>query len=413
MKPEHRQMFYRRLLLISSLLLLTSCATTSLTPASSATEKPLSIENSPASTSHKTQPQRTRTGQQLTLPKQVQYPVPAEFKQYHVSTSTQLYSALAQAMTTGNSAIYLTDGVYHVSQLIRIRAANIMLLSKSGNPNKVVLSGQGMRKTARVNNLIKVEASGFVLDGITLKNTGNHLIQIAAEKNVDYPVIRNCILQDSYEQLLKVSYGKNTPDTYSDYGLIEYCRFEYTQGIGPNYYIGGVDAHGIRNWIIRHNLFRDIASPGGRIAEHAIHIWSNSSNNTVDDNIIIDSDRGIGFGMQQQHPNLRYSNSGGVIKNNYIYHSDNGDPFADVGIILEDSQGESVIENNKVYLGHHYPNAIEYRFPSTNAIIKNNHTNKHISSRDDGRAELIDNRKMDNISAFTQQLNQKLKTLDL
>jgi hypothetical protein len=51
----------------------------------------------------------------------------------------------------------------------------------------VVISGCGMRKTKRVHNLIRVSAKHFTLDGITLQQAGNHLIQIAGEQNADFP----------------------------------------------------------------------------------------------------------------------------------------------------------------------------------------------------------------------------------
>ena len=207
-------------------------------------------------------------------------------------------------------------------------------------------------------------------------------------------MIRNCILQDGFQQLVKVSYDKsNKPELSSDFGLIENNIFRYTVGIGPNYYIGGIDIHAGNSWIIRNNKFNNIASPGRYIAEHAIHIWNNASNNLVENNVIEDCDRGIGFGLVQTTSikNISYSNRGGVIRNNMIIHSDNNHPFSDTGIVLEDS-AMTLIEDNKIWLGHDYPRAIEYRYPSTQGVvIRGNITNKRIASRDGGEAEVYDN----------------------
>jgi len=73
-------------------------------------------------------------------------------------------------------------------------------------------------------------------------------------------------------------------------------------------------------------------------------------------------------------------------------HRNNIDPFADAGIILEDS-ADTLIENNRIWLEQTYPNAIEYRFPTTqNVIIKNNISNKAIASRNGAKAKLSNNK---------------------
>ncbi len=353
----------------------------------------------------------------LDLPPGVQVPIPEGHAIHVVRSSRELLAALRAARERGgDTAIVLEDGLYKLFKTVTIKSPNIMLLSKSADPRRVVIEGRGMRRSSRVENLIKVKSSGFVLDGITLRRTGNHLIQIAAEDDADIPVIRNCILQDAYEQIIKVSYNKDTPQVFSDSGLVENCVLEYTQGIAPNYYVGGIDAHGIRNWVIRNNLFRDIASPGERIAEHAIHLWNNTSNNLVEGNVIVDSDRGIGFGMQKRrrHPNIRYSNYGGIIRNNIIFHSDNGDPFADTGIILEDSPMTRT-EGNWIYLAHDYPRAIEYRFPTTRGVvIRGNRSNKAIASRNGGTAAVLeDNDESIDRSRFLARLNVRLRELNM
>lgn len=328
-------------------------------------------------------------GSTLALP----HTPPPELKHITVNTAAQLKHEIINANEYGGYvSLHLEDGLYQLDSTLAVKADYISILSKSGHPENVIIQGSET-KNAGTPVLIKVYADHFSIDGITLRNAGFHLLQIAGEYRADYPVIRNCIFQDSYQQLVKITFGRENPETSSDFGIIENSTFQYTTGIGPNYYIGGIDAHGINNWIIRNNKFKDIASPKKSVAEHAIHLWNNSSNNLVENNLIEDCDRAIGFGMgkAKNSPDASSSNRGGIIRGNTITHSDNNDPFADTGIILEDSPG-TLIENNRIWLKHHYPNAIEYRFPSTNnVIIRNNVTNKNIVSRNGGKAKLTNN----------------------
>jgi hypothetical protein len=301
-----------------------------------------------------------------------------------VNTSAELYAAINQANETGNIKIILQSGRYPIPQTLNILKPNISLVSATLDPLSTLLVGTGMRQTATVGNIIRVAAPYFILDGISLEQSSNHLIQIAGESNADFPILRNCILKDSYEQLVKVSYNRNT-GIASDGGLVENCHFEYSAGIGPQYYIGGIDVHGGQDWIIRNNYFTGIASPARKIAEHAIHFWNGTQNIIVTDNVIYNCDRGIGFGMPNR-PNF-----GGLIANNLIVHNDNIHPNADTGIILEESQGTRVI-GNRIYLAHDYSNAIEYRFVETiNVKIEDNITNKKITKRNGAQAILKQN----------------------
>jgi len=316
-------------------------------------------------------------------------------KHISINSVTQLKRELRNAnKSKGHVSLNLEDGVYQLGQTLNIKADHIALTSKSGHPENVILQG-GKIKNAGTPVLIKIFANHFSIDSITLKNAKAHLLQIAGEHNADYPVIKNCILQDSYQQLVKISYDrKNRPEISADFGLIENSTFQYTNGMGPNYYIGGIDLHAGNSWIIRNNKFKDIASPGRSISEHAVHAWNNAYNTIIEHNIIEDCDRAIGFGLftRKKHPSIVFGHRGGIIRNNLILHKNNNDPFADVGIILEDSAG-TLIENNRIWMEHNYPNAIEYRFPSTqNVIINNNITNKNIVSRNGGKAELSNNK---------------------
>jgi hypothetical protein len=294
-----------------------------------------------------------------------------------VGTAAELASAVANANATGGDmTILLRDGTYTLSDTLYVNAPNVTIASQSGVREKVIVQGDAMSATARIGNVIRVAASGFGLDGVTLQRSGWHAIQIAGEMNADAPVIRNCILRDTYEQLLKVTLDPANPAVTSDNGIVENCIFDYSAGIGPQYYIGGIDAHGSKGWLVRGNTFRNIISPSGSVAEFAIHFWDATTNTTVERNLIVNCDRGIGFGMDGR------GNTGGIIRNNMIYHAANAGQFADVAISLMESPGSQVY-NNTVVMDNSFPWAIEYRFATTtNVLIANNLSNRPVMQRD-------------------------------
>ena len=207
----------------------------------------------------------------------LEYNFPKLGNEVTVRTVSELVKAIAIANREGGTLISLEPGIYTLKRTLDIRADNIILRSSTGRPEDVIIQGTGMSKRSKVKNLIRVIGKYFVLSGITLQKSGHHLIQVAGEYDADNPVIRDCILLDAYQQMIKVSYDmENEPETSSDFGLIENCTFKYTAGIGPNYYIGGIDAHGANGWLVRGNKFKDIASPSVQVAEHAIHFWNNT-----------------------------------------------------------------------------------------------------------------------------------------
>jgi hypothetical protein len=294
-----------------------------------------------------------------------------------VQTAAELQSAVAAANSAGgNRTILLRNGTYTLSDTIYINAPNVTIASEGGVRENVVIQGDAMSSTAKVGNVIRVAASNFQLSGVTLQKSGWHLIQIVGESNADNTIIRNCILRDAYQQMVKVSNNPSTPAITGDGGLVENCLFEYTAGIGPQYYIGGIDAHGSKNWIVRNNVFRSIISPSSSVAEFAVHFWDGSANNTVERNVIVNCDRGIGFGMDAK------GNTGGIIRNNMIYHAANAGSFADAAIALIESPSTQVY-NNSIFMENSFSWGIEYRFATTTGVlIANNLSNKPIMLRD-------------------------------
>lgn len=290
-----------------------------------------------------------------------------------VGNVVQLVNAVQQANASGNVTVLLDDGAYTLDNMLWISGNNVTFRSRSGNRDAVILRGQGM--FGGVSHIFNVPGDNFTVADMTIGWVANHAVQIHSD--ADNPLIHNVRFVDTGEQMLKVSYRPGE-STSADNGVVECSLFEYSAGVGPQYYIGGVDAHQAHNWVIRSNMFRHIRSPGGDLAEHAIHFWSDSSNTVVENNFITNCDRGIGFGMGSR------GHRGGMIRNNMVHTT------RDVGIGLENSSGTTVYHNT-LYT-EHYMNSIEYRFPGTQGgALINNLTNASIASRDGGSATVATN----------------------
>jgi hypothetical protein len=304
----------------------------------------------------------------------------------NVSTAAQLQSAVSAANAAGgNQTILLADGTYTVSSTLNVSAPSVTIAGQAGHRAAVIIQGDAMSSNAAVGNVILVTASNFALHDVTVQRSGWSAVQIAGERNAQAPVIRDCVLRDAYQMILKVSQDPNNPNVTSNNGLVANCIFEYSAGIGPEYYIGGVDALGAQNWTVRGNTFRNIISPNTAIANHAVHFWSSpTGNNVVEQNTIVNCDRGIGFGLDANvnGTTLPGGNNAGIIRNNMIYHDASHGQFADTGIELIHSPNSQVY-NNSILLLQSFPWAIDYRYSDTSGVlIENNATSLPIVARD-------------------------------
>lgn len=296
-----------------------------------------------------------------------------------VGSVSELNSAFQLAnQSGGNMTILIEDGTYNIASTASypyITASNLVIRSVSGNRDGVILTGQGMQDVTPNTEIgIYLVGDNITVADLTIKDVGNHGIAM----NSDNHFIHNVRIQDTYEQMIK----GNSVGGENDNIVIQCSLFEYTAGIGPQWYIGGLDIHAGTNCLVRDNVFLDIASPSQSLAEHAVHFWDNSEGNIVERNIMVGCDRGVGFGLGSS------PNEGGIIRNNMIVN-DGSDPFHDVGIGLETSPNTQVY-NNTIHIA--YQNAIEYRFEATTGVlITNNLTNRPITSRNGGQATLLTN----------------------
>jgi hypothetical protein len=188
------------------------------------------------------------------------------------------------------------------------------------------------------------------------------------------PLIHNVRLANAGQQFVKAN-----PDGAGggvDNGVVEYSVIEYTT-TSRDGYTNGVDVHTGDNWIVRHNLFRNIRAPQGQLAGPAILMWNGSTNSVVDGNTFIDCQREIALGLIERTPD---DHRGGVVRNNFIYRS----PVVsgDAAVLVADSPNTQVVHNS-ILLSGTYANAIEYRFAGTSGVfVTNNALDARIAARD-------------------------------
>ena len=107
---------------------------------------------------------------------------------------------------------------------------------------------------------------------------------------------------------------KSSPDGAGggvDNGIVEYSVFE-DDTTSRDDYTNAVDVHTGDNWIIRHNLFRNIRAPQGQLAGPAILMWNHSTNTLVDGNTFIDCQREIALGLIERTRTTTRAGSSGT-----------------------------------------------------------------------------------------------------
>src|SRR5262249_22000754 len=125
-------------------------------------------------------------------------------------------------------------------------------------------------------------------------------------------------------------------------------------------------------------------SDTGLLWNPAILVWDHSSNVTVDGNTIINCDRAISFGLENQSSG--YDNQGGIIRNNFIYlapglFSSTRISASDGQIIVWDSPNSQVLFNSILTDGNS-TDSIQLRWTTTGVVVQGNLADAPIGTRD-------------------------------
>ncbi len=310
-------------------------------------------------------------------------------------------ASIIAAARTGDT-IRLADGTYVLSQNLVFRTPGVTLRSRSGNRSAVTLDGQ-----YKVGELIMAMVSDLTIADLTLTRAYYHPVHVAPEnQSITGTLLHNLRIVDGASQFIKINPANGY---YTDNGVIRCSSLELTDAgrgqVRDNCYTGGIDAHQSRGWQVYANTFTGFWCGSG-LSEHAIHFWTGSRDTVVDRNIIVNSARGIGFGLGQSVSGRTYGDQpcagksfvghyGGTIRNNFIFANDtrlfNSASGFDVGIGLEQACGAAVLHNTIFSTSAPRGSSLEWRFVNTSATVGNNLVSHTLRARDGGIATLVGN----------------------
>ena len=278
-------------------------------------------------------------------------PLPITGSVVHANTVQQLQNAVASIAS--NTTILIAPGTYQLTSPLYVNGnfTNVAIRGASGNRDDVVLVGRGMTVDGGVPFGIWTGGNvrGVTIANLTIRDVYSHPIILNA--GTQSPLIHNVRLVNAGQQFIKAN-----PDGAGggvDNGIVEYSVMEYAT-TSRDYYTNGVDVHTGDNWIIRHNLFRNIRAPQGQLAGPAILMWNASTGSIVDGNTFINCQREISMGLMDRSPN---DNTGGIVRNNFIYRRST--VAGDSAIYIADSPGTQVLHNSILVSGT-YANPIEF-----------------------------------------------------
>jgi hypothetical protein len=305
-----------------------------------------------------------------------------------VSTARSLEDVVARA--TRGETILVADGTYQLSRTLEISAPDVTVRGASGDRAKVIVKGQGMTQDPGVG--IGINAPGVTVADLTIRDFRNHGIQVRGENGASRFSLFNVHVLDTGQQLLKASLSDKP--IYADYGSVACSLFSYTDH-APSDYTNGVDALGVKGWVIRDTRFERIRGPasGRYSAGPAILMWAASEDTVVERNVVVDSFRGIALGLAAgtasaiRNGERSFDHRGGVIRNNVVV---NLNAWADEAIEANAAQ-DVRIEHNTVLVEGGAGWSIGVRWPSAFAQVRNNLTNRQVLLRNGGRAVVAGN----------------------
>ena len=305
-----------------------------------------------------------------------------------VSSVAELEQAVVSL--TSNTTILVEPGDYPLTRpLVIDKGDSVALRGASGVRSDVVIHGLGMTVSPEEGNipiLISIyDVYDVLIADITLSGAWYHNLHLAGDRGPVRAHIYNVHSLDCGEQHLKVNPGFE-PVLFPDSGLVEFCRFEFTDR-AKHWYTNGVDVLDGAGWTIRDCEFVHIRGPVGVLAGGAVLLWRNSYGSLVERNLFYECDFGVvlglnaGVGNSKREPSATWDHTGGIVRNNVIYRKESGD----VGISVNMAR-DFKIYHNTVILNNTFLWNIEYRWDNSSGEVFNNLTDGAVLSRDGATA---------------------------
>lgn len=310
------------------------------------------------------------------------------------------------AAAASGTTILLHDGVYALddgdfASRLSFLTPGVTLRSYSGDRDAVILDG-----AYQTNELVSIHASDVTLASLTLRRAYDHPIHVSGDPDPITGVwIHDVRIVDPGQQAIKIN---PVGEGWVDDGIVECSSLELTDAgrtqIRDGCYTGGIDAHRAQGWLVRRNRISGFWCDTG-LSEHGVHFWKASRDTVVEENVILDCARGIGFGLGssgdgRDYPDDPYPGVGylghfdGVIRNNFVaaarpelFESQLG---FDTGIALEQARGTWVAHNTVASTQAPF-SSIEWRWGNTAIEVANNLVTHSLVPRDGGQATLQGN----------------------
>lgn len=312
----------------------------------------------------------------------------------NVATEPQLQTAIGNLQN--GDTILLADGTYNLTGSLYINGRHNVAIRGTNGSTNVVLVGKGMDNSNHGGVPFGIWSNGTntTIAHLTIRDTWDN--EIIFNPGAQSPRVYCVQLINSGSQFIKSNPTDANAGLGVNNGVVEYCVFEYTSsppgdhGSGVGYF-NGISAHAARNWIVRGNLFKNLHNPDGTAYpwNPSVLFWRNSSNTVTEQNIFINVDRAVAYGLDNSTPYRDHA--GGVVRNNFVYlapglMSASREASSDGSIIAWNSPGTQIDHNTLLLNGNEFY-AIELRFPTTtNGTARNNLADAPIHLRDSATA---------------------------